>query len=101
MSWVDWSPKSDLSGNCSVTTLSISVFGVGLSANHNRCETWDITKGSAAGSFKNDWGGALVAADREVGYITVVSVPEGGNPIWALNFSHTACISWSWCDSAP
>lgn len=102
MSWVDWSPKSDTSGSCTTGyTVSVSAFGVGLSASHTRCETWDITKGSAAGSFKNDWG-TNATGDRELGYITVISVPEGGTPVWWVNFSHTSCypgLPWT-CESA-
>lgn len=97
MAWVDWNPGADVTSGCQSVTVSVSALGIGLSTSaYTRCETWDITKGVAGGSFKNDWNGT-VQADRQVIYQTAVSVAQGANPIWGLWFSHTTCkMTWTW-----
>jgi hypothetical protein len=103
MAWLDWNPGADVTSGCSSVTVSVSALGIGLSTPaFTRCETWDITKGAAGGSFKNDWNGS-VQADRQVAYQTAISVAQGASPIWGLAFSHTTCkLTWTWqCSTAP
>jgi hypothetical protein len=88
MSWVDWAPKGDTTGACANQTLSVSVAGVGISSSYTRCEKWDITKYAEAGKFKNLWDCNCtlgIKGDREVAYMSVVSVAQGGKATWTLS----------------
>jgi hypothetical protein len=97
MSWVDWSPRGDLSGSCQGIPLSISALGVGFSASGLMCEQWNMTKGSAAGTFKQQWSCGCVwpfgqpwPNDREIRYLQAVSVANGKRAVWTLSAGYTA-----------
>lgn len=93
MSWVDWSPRSDLNvGNCTTWSLSVTVQGVGIGASHELCDKWDITKYAAAGSFKNEWQGSARESEREVAYMQAISVPQNGWPVWSLTSSVSVAL---------
>ena len=91
MSWIDWSPRSSRSGSCQVVGLSVTALGVSITSSGIMCENWIITKGSAAGSFKQQWScgciypfGQPYPNTREVDYMQAVSVPNGGYASWML-----------------
>lgn len=86
LTWADWQPKSDTTGNCRTENLSVSVNGVGISHPMTACETWDITKSTTAGMFANKWsspGG--IYGNREVGYAVEVYIDTGSAwPVWTM-----------------
>jgi hypothetical protein len=84
--WVDWSPRSDLpASQCGTIGISVSAFGIGISASHTICPTmWDISKYAEAGKFANMWTGSAWRSEREVAYMICVKVPQGGWPVWLL-----------------
>jgi len=85
--WEDWSPKSDTSGGCRSISISVSAFGVGVSGNYTGCETSDITKGSAAGSFTSAWASSGVSqSERAVQSQIAVGVPNGQLPSYTLSW---------------
>jgi hypothetical protein len=97
MSWIDWSPRSSLSGGCQVVPLSISALGVGLSASGVMCERWHIAKSSTAGGFRETWScgcpigfGPGYPNTREIDYMQAVSVWNGGVPRWTLSQGYHA-----------
>jgi hypothetical protein len=97
MAWVDWSPRGDLSGSCRGIPLSVSALGVGISASGVMCEHWNITKGSAAGTFQQAWNCGCIwplgqpwPNDREIDYMQAVSVPNGKPVVWTLSAGFTA-----------
>lgn len=81
-SWADWSPRSDSSGSCQSTSVSVSVLGLGVGETYDRCETWDVTKRSTAqGGLVNRyrWGGGLLPGsphDREVALTMAIAIPQ-------------------------
>jgi hypothetical protein len=95
-SWEDWSPKSDTTGNCSTFNVSVSYLGAGISAAHNRCEEWRITKYSEVGRFKNEWRSGMksITSTRELGYMTVVKVGQYAQPIWTVSSGFTTNPYW-------
>lgn len=90
MEWFDWSPRSDVpSSQCSTVGVSVSAFGLGISASHTVCPTmWDINKSAEARKFSNKWVGSAWRSEREVAYMVCVKVPQGGWPVWNLNASY-------------
>lgn len=85
MGWMDWTPRGDIDlPNCSDLTLSVSVEGIGFSKTYLRCERWNITKFAEAGRFSNSWEGSVNDTQREIAYMTSVSVPQGGWPVWII-----------------
>jgi hypothetical protein len=82
MSWQDWSPRADRSGPCQTITVRITSPVAGVSQQVDRCETWDITKGSTGGDFNLAWSGCACVQDRELAYVLSVSVPQGSLPAW-------------------
>ena len=94
MEWVEWSPASDLDvGNCTSIGLEVAAQSVGISASHNICDNWDITKFSDAGHFKNKWSNVFtpISSERGVAYMIAVKVPQNGWPVWSLSKNF-----WTW-----
>lgn len=97
MAWVDWSPRGDVSGSCQGIPLSVSALGVSISASGIMCERWDMTKGEAAGTFRQMWSCGCVwplgqpwPNNREIDYMQAVSVPNGKPVVWTLSAGFTA-----------
>ena len=97
MSWIDWSPRGSLVGGCHTVGISVSALGVSIGTSALMCERWDITKWIAPGHFRNTWScgcihpfGQPYPNTREVKYMQVVSVPNGGVPRWTLSAGVTA-----------
>lgn len=97
MSWIDWSPKSSVSGSCQTIGLNISALGIGISSSGLMCEHWNITKYAAAGHFKQEWSCGCVIPfgqpypnTREIRYMQAVSVPGGGVARWTLSAGYLA-----------
>lgn len=90
MQWVDWNPRSDRTiGHCDSITIGIS-YGAVLTYTATICkEGWDITKYSEAGKFKNRWYGTAYSSEREVAYMVCVKVPQGGWPVWYLQWNYS------------
>src|SRR5687768_7348322 len=101
MNWVDWSPGTDTSGNCSPYSFGISIPYGGVSFSFNRCETWNMTKYSDAAHYRMDWGTGS-SSDRELGYVTAVKISNGAYPVWYAMSGHTSCLNFvmSLCDSS-
>jgi hypothetical protein len=82
--WHDWDPRTDTSGSCNSITLGVSAFGVGISSNVTRCETWDLTKPADVNDpmwvmYENhDWPGTT--GNRAVELWQAVTVPQGNTP---------------------
>lgn len=90
MQWVDWSPRSDMQvGYCQQYTLGVTALGLLASTTQTICETWDITKYSEAGKFKNTWRGSVRQSEREVAYMIAVSIPQNGEPGWWVQAGYT------------
>jgi hypothetical protein len=92
MSWIDWKPRSSLSGGCQGVPLSVSALGVSLSVSGVMCENWHIYKSSSPGGFRTTWScgctfpfGLQYPATRQAEYAQVVSVPNGGVPRWTIS----------------
>jgi hypothetical protein len=92
MSWIDWKPRSSISGPCQVVPLSVSAKSVSLSFSGFMCEQWTPYKSSTAGNFKTSWScgcfigfGVRYPHTRQAEYAQVVSVPGGGVPRWTLS----------------
>jgi len=83
-SWRDWSPRSDHSGPCGPFSVSIRSPLPGAETLVERCETWNITKGSAGGAFSVAWSGCACTDDRELASVIAVSVPQGSSVGWVL-----------------
>lgn len=97
MSWIDWSPKSSLSGSCQTIGITVSALGIGISSSGLMCEKWNITKYAAAGHFKEEWScgciqpfGQPYPNTREIDYMQAVSVPGGGIARWTLSAGYLA-----------
>lgn len=62
-----------------------------------RCETWDITKYTDAGKFKNTWKGDVdPGVTREVGFgIEVYVHPDDPDwPMWWIYYGYTTEEDW-------
>ncbi|MCA1843785.1 MAG: hypothetical protein LC792_11495, partial [Actinobacteria bacterium] len=88
--WVDWSPDEDLKKECKNETVSVTVHGVGLSREQQRCETWDIEKGETAGDFANRWKGSAHRVDRGVAMATATEVGDYARPRYRFEFDYYA-----------
>ena len=84
--WEDWAPTADSSGACRTISISVTAFGVGVSGSYNACETNDITKGAAAGSFGSAWKGSVASSERAVRSQIAVGVPQGQLPGFTLSW---------------
>lgn len=84
MQWSDWSPRSDSKRNCGTVTIGFTYGVASVNMNFTQCDTWDITKYSTPGEFRNDWKGASINSEREVAYGVQVTVPKDGWPQWYL-----------------
>jgi hypothetical protein len=90
MYWYDWDPGADSSINCSQIQLGVAYASYGLTFGHTQCETWDITRWAGyPGRFKTQWnkGFFYVNGDREAAFEVLVRVPQGGAPIWNLDWN--------------
>jgi len=92
MSWIDWNPRGSASGPCHDLTLTVSALGLGFSTPAFFCETNIPTKSSTAGSFQMTWScgclypfGQPFPNSREIKYLQVVSVANGGAVRWTLS----------------
>ena len=97
MSWIDWSPRSTVSGSCQTVPLSVSALGVSYSASGLMCERWNMYKYEDAGHYKQEWSCGCVPTFgqpypnvREIDYLQVISVLNGKSAIWTLNASYHA-----------
>lgn len=85
MEWSDWDPRSDQKFDCfEPVTLGFSYGGASVSYSWDVCDTWNITKYSEPGVFRNDWEGSALNSEREVAYGVEVYVPVDGWPQWYL-----------------
>lgn len=82
--WEDWAPTADTTGGCRSISISVSAFGVGVSGSYSGCETNDITKGAAAGTFTSAWKGSVASSERAVQSQIAVGVPQGSTPAFTL-----------------
>jgi hypothetical protein len=92
MSWIDWSPRSSLSGSCRNVPLSVSALGVAISAAGIMCERWWMDKSSSPGFYRQTWScgcfigfGPVNPETREIDYLQLVSVANGKVPRWTLS----------------
>jgi len=92
--WEDWSPRSDVNGNCGSYTLSVSALGFGIGHGSSVCETWLLTKYAAAGEIKVQWNGDSQGA-RDVALMSGIKVPNGASsPVWGISWQlKPRCIS--------
>jgi hypothetical protein len=88
--WVDWDPKADAKTNCQGVTVGVTVQGVGLSTEQQRCELWDIEKGADPGDFANRWKGSVRRADRASAMVTAMQVDNGALPRYRFEFDYYA-----------
>ncbi len=83
--WVDWSPKSDYSGNCRPIGLSVSALGFGLGFSTQQCEAYHFTKDNPAVNYslQGNW---YVGpnTNRELAYEIAVSVAQGKSAAWTV-----------------
>lgn len=83
--WVDWSPKSDYSGNCRTIGLSVTALGFGLGFTTEQCESYHFTKDNPAVNYslKGSW---YVGPDtnRELAYEIAVKVNQGKSVAWTV-----------------
>jgi hypothetical protein len=90
--WSDWSPRSDYSGSCSSTSVSVSLVGLSVGQTYDRCETWNVTKyATAQQGLKNrySWSGGNMLDgspyDREVALAVSIAIPQSdANQGWYL-----------------
>lgn len=84
-SWVDWSPRSDYSGNCRPVGLSVSALGIGLGFSTEQCESYHFTKDNPAVNYslQGTW---FVGSNvnRELAYEIAVSVAQGKGVAWTV-----------------
>jgi hypothetical protein len=88
--WVDWDPKADTKSNCEKTTVTVTVEGVGLSHDAERCERWDIDKKAGPGDFANRWRGGAVRSERSTAAVTATQVANGATPRYLFEFDYYA-----------
>lgn len=89
--WADWDPKSDSTGGCSYYTISVGIYGVGVSRNLYRCETWRITKHADPAHFRSKYDGDVWGATRFVGHMIMTYIDGGDTPIWVVSYEVRAC----------
>jgi hypothetical protein len=89
ISWDDWSPGADSSGDCRTLGLSVSAGPGGGGVTFQACEKMDITKYAAAPMFSNYWRagdkGWVYRSERKVRYLVSMAVAQGRTPpldIW-------------------
>ena len=88
--WEDWAPRGDSSGSCRSVSIGVSVFGISASGSYEACDTVDITKSAAAGTFANTFRTPRVLnSERGVEYQISLGVPQGGTPRLSTNASMT------------
>jgi hypothetical protein len=88
--WVEWDPKSDTKTDCQNVTVGITVKGVGLSVDQQRCELWDIEKGVDPADFANRWKGSVRRGDRAAAMVTATEVDTGDLPTYRFEFDYYA-----------
>jgi hypothetical protein len=93
MSWIDWSPRSSVSGSCRSIPISVDALNVVLSATGVMCENWYINRSTTTGgNLRETWScgcpigfGVGYPSTREVDYLQLVSVLNGRVPKWTLS----------------
>jgi hypothetical protein len=97
MSWLDWKPRSTVTGSCVWKGLTVSALGVSLDSGGILCEKWVPTKYADAGHFANKWDcgciwpfGQPYPNEREVDLMQTQAIPQGGWPVWNLYESLSA-----------
>ena len=89
--WVDWDPGADAAGgNCAPQTVSVSYAGFGVSIQKNRCDTWDIDKGSEAADLANWWRGHARRKERETAAEVLTRLRPGEHPQGLYDFDYYA-----------
>jgi hypothetical protein len=88
--WIDWDPKADAKTNCQSVTVGVTVEGIGLSTEQQRCELWDIEKGVDPADFGNRWKGGVRRTDRSTASVTATQVDNGGLPRYRFEFDYYA-----------
>jgi hypothetical protein len=89
MTWADWGPRGDLTQGqavCTNYTVGVSV-GVVFQVSKWACEKWNMTKYSDAAHYQMEWSCNCffgIDEDREVAYMTEITVSTGGAPLWAI-----------------
>lgn len=91
MTWHDWKPGADLNGgNCNNITVGVT-YPLPISYTHQWCDTWDMTKYAAAGSFRNIYKAPLFfepwESERDVAFDIAVRVAQGATARWNFNYS--------------
>jgi hypothetical protein len=89
-SWYDWDPGADTNTNCHNLSVGVQVGAFGISYGHDQCETWDITKYSTPGQFRNTWRGNVAESEREVAFDIASRVSQGSWAQWTLNWDFYA-----------
>ena len=88
--WIDWDPKADTKSECEKTTVTVTVEGLGLSRDAQRCERWDIDKKAGPGDFANRWRGGAVRSERSTAAVTATQVDNGATPRYLFEFDYYA-----------
>jgi hypothetical protein len=83
-------PSADLDDRCKSETVTVTVHGVGLSTEQQRCEKWDIEKGETPADFANRWKGSAHRADRSVAMVTATEVANDALPRYRFEFDYYA-----------
>lgn len=92
--WEDWAPRGDSTGPCRSVSIGVSVFGISASGSYEACDTVDMTKFTAPGSFSNTFRTPRVLnSERGVEYQISLGVPQGGTPRLTTNASMTGYSS--------
>lgn len=95
MTWSDWGPRGDLTqgqGTCTNWTVGVSV-GAVLQVSKWACEKWDMTKWADAAHYRMEWNCNCffgITDDREVAYMTEITVATGGGPLWSIGATFNA-----------
>lgn len=95
MSWSDWGPRGDLSqgqGTCTNFTFGVSV-GAVLSFTKWACEIWNMTKWADAAHYQMEWNCNCawgITSDREVAYVTEITVGQNLGPLWTVGATFNA-----------
>jgi len=97
LSFVDWSPDSDLTQGCQVYNLSVTVAGFGAGFGKTFCEFINISKsaGGTVGWFQVEWNwgnqAILRDRDRSVAMIIGTSSTQGaGSPTFGVSWNFAA-----------
>lgn len=80
--WSKWSPGSNYTGNCTNSSISITMSGYSLTYSIDKCEMWRFTKWNPQVKFQNRWDGPVVNTNRELAFEIGVSVSPGAWPQW-------------------